>query len=475
MNSNWTFKTIAIKGKDYVTINERVKCFRNCPEFDGWAIKTEILHFDADSVMIKASVIDKDGKVLATGHAQEERNSTMINKTSYVENCVPLSTQILTKSGWKYFYQLKENEEVLSLNTETKKIEYCKVLGINIYKDKPILNLKTSRFNATCTPQHKWIAKKQNKDIEKVATQDLTNSWQIIQAVRQNVIPSDKGRKLGWLMCDCEINYTNGLPSTAYINQSKHIEEITSLFGEGRKTKKYNENWLDNYEWVISAEEVRRILGEFDIVDYKDLSRAILNADIEDVAGCFEAVMLADGSSRGFSSTYYELVEAVQLMCVRLGIATTFITSTMKEKSTKPLYTIGIKKTQGAYFSEMEIKNLPPQDVWCPTTENGNWFMRQGTFVTLTSNCETSAVGRALGLLGIGIENSIATYDEVKRAISTQEEMEKESKKVDSQVLKYIKEATDVEELTLIWNTHKELQSKDEFKNAIIIRRNELK
>lgn len=176
MNSNWTFKTIAIKGRDYVTINERVKCFRNCQEFEGWSIKTEILHFDKDSVVFKATITDKDGNILATGHAQEDRGSSMINNTSY------------------------------------------------------------------------------------------------------------------------------------------YIE-----------------------------------------------------------------------------------------------------------------------------------------------------------------NCETSAVGRALGMLGIGIENSIATYDEVKRAISTQEEKEKESKKVDSQVLKYIKEASDVEELTLIWNTHKELHSKDEFKNAIIIRRNELK
>jgi hypothetical protein len=33
-------------------------------------------------------------------------------------------------------------------------------------------------------------------------------------------------------------------------------------------------------------------------------------------------------------------------------------------------------------------------------------------------NCETSAVGRALGFLGIGIETSIATADEVGMAIA---------------------------------------------------------
>jgi hypothetical protein len=36
-------------------------------------------------------------------------------------------------------------------------------------------------------------------------------------------------------------------------------------------------------------------------------------------------------------------------------------------------------------------------------------------------NCETSAWGRALGCLGIGIEGSVASYDEVENAILQQE------------------------------------------------------
>lgn len=37
-------------------------------------------------------------------------------------------------------------------------------------------------------------------------------------------------------------------------------------------------------------------------------------------------------------------------------------------------------------------------------------------------NCETSAVGRCLGFLGIGVDDSIATFEEVERAIERQEE-----------------------------------------------------
>lgn len=45
------------------------------------------------------------------------------------------------------------------------------------------------------------------------------------------------------------------------------------------------------------------------------------------------------------------------------------------------------------------------------------------TFINKTSyieNCETSAVGRALGMLGIGIDTSVASYEEVATAVTNQ-------------------------------------------------------
>lgn len=48
------------------------------------------------------------------------------------------------------------------------------------------------------------------------------------------------------------------------------------------------------------------------------------------------------------------------------------------------------------------------------------------TFINKTSyieNCETSAVGRALGFLGLGIESSIASKEEIVNAVTNQEEV----------------------------------------------------
>jgi len=47
------------------------------------------------------------------------------------------------------------------------------------------------------------------------------------------------------------------------------------------------------------------------------------------------------------------------------------------------------------------------------------------TFINQTSfieNCETSAIGRALGVFGIGIDTSIASYEEVGNAVAQQEQ-----------------------------------------------------
>jgi hypothetical protein len=55
----------------------------------------------------------------------------------------------------------------------------------------------------------------------------------------------------------------------------------------------------------------------------------------------------------------------------------------------------------------------------------GHAYEKEGsTFINKTSyieNCETSAVGRALGMLGIGIDTSIATAEEVNIAIINQD------------------------------------------------------
>lgn len=83
--ANQNLPTMPIKGKNYVMVKDRVAAFRR--EFPSWKIVTDIVHIDDVGVIFKASIMDDDGHVIATGHAREEEGSNNINRTSHVENC----------------------------------------------------------------------------------------------------------------------------------------------------------------------------------------------------------------------------------------------------------------------------------------------------------------------------------------------------------------------------------------------------
>jgi hypothetical protein len=83
----YELKTMKIKGKDYVLVNERIIAFRNLPQFKGFRLLSEMIQIDSDSCVIRVSIQDEAGNTIAQGMAQEDRSASMINKTSYVENC----------------------------------------------------------------------------------------------------------------------------------------------------------------------------------------------------------------------------------------------------------------------------------------------------------------------------------------------------------------------------------------------------
>jgi len=77
-------KTINIKGKEYVEVNERIRLFRL--KYPTGSILTDIISNQEGVCVVKAAIVI-DNVVVATGHAYEKEGSTFINKTSYVENC----------------------------------------------------------------------------------------------------------------------------------------------------------------------------------------------------------------------------------------------------------------------------------------------------------------------------------------------------------------------------------------------------
>jgi hypothetical protein len=82
----------------------------------------------------------------------------------------------------------------------------------------------------------------------------------------------------------------------------------------------------------------------------------------------------------------------------------------------------------------------------------GYAYEKEGsTFINKTSyieNAETSAVGRCLGMLGIGIDTSIASYEEVTNAMEQQEQMTEQPQAKPKKAKKQDKEQQDDPEIS---------------------------
>lgn len=85
--SNYKFKTTNIRGKQYVEVNERIKFFRQEEQYKNWGILTEFPVLDSEQCLCLCTITTPEGQIVAQGHAHEEKGSSNINKTSYVENC----------------------------------------------------------------------------------------------------------------------------------------------------------------------------------------------------------------------------------------------------------------------------------------------------------------------------------------------------------------------------------------------------
>ena len=76
--------SINLKGKKYLMVKDRINIFRKMFGFD-YGMTTEILVNTPERIVMKATITNKDGFVIANGHAEEVRNSG-VNIASAIEN-----------------------------------------------------------------------------------------------------------------------------------------------------------------------------------------------------------------------------------------------------------------------------------------------------------------------------------------------------------------------------------------------------
>lgn len=368
-------------------------------------------------------------------HARVGVGGVGVDRTNPYENaeCVPLSTEILTREGFKFYTQVQPGDLVLTHNVTTAENAWQPLLAVRTFHSQPLVRLaNTNGFSVTCTPNHRWVLRHASGRTALVPLDEIPltiGTYRLIVTAPEEKTRAQgdpvRAAQLGWIFSDAERHYTSGLISRAEVNQSKpkHFQELTELFGEGVPLKKYAAQWQNPYVWAVPAREVREICAPYRVNAYSDLSRALATMTLDEVRAFFTAVMHADGcGEKAMGKSHPALIDAMQVACARLGIRVNSVTvRTNMTKQKKPFYILNMQKTVGPYVNKLTRTLLPPADVWCPTTANGTWIARQPNgAVFITGN--TSAIGRALGFMGYGLFGTgIASAEEVMQARETDE------------------------------------------------------
>ena len=161
-------KTINLKGKEYSMVSSRLEIFRKHFGFK-YGIVEEILVDDGKRVVTKTSIIDRDNPEtpIGVGHAEEIRGSSLVNKTSAIENCMTSSLgRALATAAALHGGEMASVNEIEKANNNKKNIEEKQTKTNDENEDKN-------------NDQEKWqkITENYLRNIDELKSQSMCMHW----------------------------------------------------------------------------------------------------------------------------------------------------------------------------------------------------------------------------------------------------------------------------------------------------------
>lgn len=368
-----------------------------------------------------------------------ESQNIDITNNSAVSECVPLDSEILTKTGWKKYSEVQIGEMVLTYNCEKDETEWQVLQNVTVVDDMPVQRIfseKWTEFRATVN--HKWAIQRhlyyvqckgktslrhphskprgpyKNRQPDRyLGTLDSGKpGYRVVIAAKCNEgnfdITPDECAIIGWVLGDGTIQKKGNYRRLCiYQSKDKYMDDIRQLM------KRVDENnyevktpsrgirvfpggrpcmTKDAYQFYLSAERSKEILKKAGINDNLDnLISFVTSLNYECREAMLNALMMAEGDEKdGFAQKKQHVLDVFQILATMQGNAVG--KPQLIENETGGCTVQTLRKTRRAEIGKLSTEFIGNEKVWCPTTENGTWVMRQNGRITITGNSQAKTV-----------------------------------------------------------------------------------
>lgn len=343
-----------------------------------------------------------------------------INRTRWLymiggnHDCHDTQTEALTRRGWLPYDQIKDDDEVLSFNTETGSAEWHPILKRIIREhDGEMISVSTQSINYNVTPNHRILHRDRDWKRDwrdwKYATADSLPSRVAIPVSGNSInseyqLSDDQIALAGWVLTDGSISWQGNSPRVT-LYQSKDGSEIVRLLDaigleyrhsvRERKTAAICGRALisapmPSHEWTLTADSSRKVL-EF-LPEKNKLPEWANKLSSRQFQVLLDALIAGDGTwdgvnpeskSVGVLHGTKEFLDSVQSVSIQHGWYSRI--SIAREKDTH----LNLCKRETIQFETKSAtkKTQYKGTVWCLTVPLSNFMVRRNGAAHFSGNC----------------------------------------------------------------------------------------
>lgn len=386
---------------------------------------TKQIRFDKDIWILPGDSAETtfEGYNILGGILDEADSHKVTQEKDYAEqgyNCVDEETQILSRSGWKYWYEVIEGEEVLTLNHDTGSAEWQSAEKIKSWSvsDHDMTEWDGNEFSAVTTLDHRWPVvngkgKRQWRTTQTMQFLDKVTKFAPVIDLPMETKYSDAFVELvAWIYTEGHVGARTGNVCTLYQkdnskNQARIRAALTGVFGPAVEKFGYSRGtvgWKETLNRGLRQYDISSAAWELirDVFIEKVPSYDFLNKLTQAQLELFVQVsLLADNCGEGkLAQKNHAATEAFAYAAILSGRGVSIrehitpgrdydmlLCRLLKLPYHRPVYA---SKRENARFRIFNKKYTGT--IWCPQTENASWLARRRGSVYYTGNTIESRI-----------------------------------------------------------------------------------